>query len=201
MFTRFSSAIVLSPSVCIEVLQKTVIRLFCWDDGKQLASFRVTFSLPADRSHDILKTRRLLFKSLGFGRGTILVIIKPMEKKIHFLIKVSVVTQLREMCIVGNFFHHCLFKELCIGFNIHLSETDSKLVVNKPKRILVCGLGFTYLFIRNRFSKLNSVFNFSPPCPLPSPKATKLVNDLPDSSNSRNIIPTRGLSRVQSAFL
>lgn len=33
-----------------------------------------------------------------------MVIIKPMEKKIHFLIKVSVVTQLREMCIVGNFF-------------------------------------------------------------------------------------------------
>lgn len=104
MFTRFSSAIVLSPSVCIEVLQKMVIQLFCWDEGKQLASFRVTFSLPADRSHDILKTRRLVFKRLGFGRGTMLVIIKPMEKKKYFLIKVSVVTQLREMCIVGNFF-------------------------------------------------------------------------------------------------
>lgn len=75
----FFSAIILSPSLCVLVLQKLLIWLFSWDKGKQLVSSRVIFCLPANWSHSILKvilkTNRLLFKRLGLGSAAILLVI------------------------------------------------------------------------------------------------------------------------------
>lgn len=100
----FSGAVILSASICIEVMQKMLIWLFSLGKGKQLVSFCYLYLACKQKlcySEDQLIVFCFFFKGLEFTGWHV----TPNLNTSFIFLNESIVTQLKEVC---------LLKVLCI---------------------------------------------------------------------------------------